>query len=270
MYLNRGYVMKNPLADVDPSSECECLLLEQVYLGASVLMRIVDNPDLHNNKVEIKEFRMMCRSFLVTTAKQIKRRFDHGNPVLSRLGMLDPVSVLGHRGVREQSLVPLAKHLPRVIAQDDLTLQKQDIEWKRLGMDDLPEDITKMVRGQEKIKDKLPDKIQGTVKILVDNEGVLKIWQILLQGHSLPHANADCKQRFSDINRVKSKDRNKLKTQTVRDILLAKQNVKSKSNQNCVTIKPSKSMIRDMNSQVMQSSAEENTPDIHMEESQEN
>ena len=34
---------------------------------------------------------------------------------------------------------------------------------------------------------------------------------------SLPHANADCERCFSNVNRVKTKDRNKLKTKTVRD-----------------------------------------------------
>ena len=89
---------------------------------------------------------------------------------------------------------------------------------------------------------------------------------------SLPHANADCERCFSSVNRVKTKDRNKLKTETVRDIILAKQCVASTSSSDCTTFKPSKSMIKNMTSRVLYSSNEESAgaaddvPDVYIEE----
>lgn len=107
-----------------------------------MLKRKTENPALYNDRAKIKEFRLKCRSFLVTAAKEIKM-FDFADPVLPRLSLLDPASGLGHQGIREQSLVPLASCLPR-IEQDDVILEKLDNEWKRLGMDSLPEEVTSM------------------------------------------------------------------------------------------------------------------------------
>ncbi|KAK8402583.1 hypothetical protein O3P69_000755 [Scylla paramamosain] len=49
-----------------------------VYLGASVLKR-TENPALYNDRAKMKEFRLRCRSFLITAAKEIKKRFDFGD-----------------------------------------------------------------------------------------------------------------------------------------------------------------------------------------------
>ncbi|KAK4326986.1 hypothetical protein Pmani_002537 [Petrolisthes manimaculis] len=273
MYMNRDYVMKRSLADVDPGEEREFLMLEQVYLGASVLKRTVENVAMYNDRARMKEFRLKCRSFLVTAAKQVKKRYDFGDPVLSRLSMLDPAYVVGHQGVREQSLVPLASCLPRIIEQDDLTLQKQDDEWRRLGMDNLPEEVTSMAQQKCMIKEKFPDKFWGTVKTVVDDKGIPKyecVAHFALAVLSLPHSNADCERCFSDINRMKSKDRNRLKTDTIRDVLLAKQCVHWKQN-NCTTFTPSRAMLRNMNSKVLYPSTAiageepQDVPDIYID-----
>lgn len=79
----------------------------------------------------------------MTAAVQIKRRFDFGDPVLSELHVLEPVFAIGTRGSRVPSLVLLALTLPRIIDLDDSTLQQLDEEWRKLGMEDLPENIKK-------------------------------------------------------------------------------------------------------------------------------
>ena len=61
MYMNHGYIVKTALSKVDPRYEREFLMLEQVYLGASVLKRITDNPELSKQKKEMYEFRINCR-----------------------------------------------------------------------------------------------------------------------------------------------------------------------------------------------------------------
>lgn len=147
MYMNHEYIVKTMLSKVDPRYQHEFLMLEQVYLGASVLKTITDNPELSKQKKEMYEFRFHCRLFLIVAAEQIRKRFNFGDEVLSRMHMLEPASVLGIQGkVQEQSLVPLATHLPRIIAQDDSTLQQLDDEWKKLAVEDLPESITNMAK----------------------------------------------------------------------------------------------------------------------------
>lgn len=275
MYLRRDYVMKTPLYAVDPGNEREFLILEQIYLGASTVKRLSENPALERCKEEITRFRGKCRAFLATAAVQIKRRFDFCDPVLSELHVLEPASALGTRGSRVPSLVPLAVKLPRIIDQDDSTLQQLDDEWRKLGMEDLPENIKDMSTQTEKVKDKHPDKFWCALKTLVDDDGAAKykcVSDFALGCLSLPHANADCERCFSDINRVKTKDRNKLHVETVRDIILAKQSVVS-TGSNCTTFKPSRIMVRNMTSSILYPAGEDSSnespdPGIFMEELQ--
>lgn len=269
MFMKRDSVMKQPLGNVEPRNEREWNMLEQVYLGASVLKRVTSTPDLYKDRDKMTEFRKKCRAFLVTAAEQIKKRLDFEDPVLSRLSVLKPAYVLGKKGVREHSLVPLAVHLPRIIAGDDATLQQLDDEWRKLEFEDLSENIMSGDKEVEKVKDKAPDLFWGEVRLILDSEGRSKykcVSDFALACLSLPHANADCERCFSDINRMKTKDRNKLKTESVRDILLAKQSVTSEGNSNCTSFEPSRSMIRSMTSQVLYPTGVEsdpNYPEIH-------
>jgi len=47
-----------------------------------------------------------------------------------------------------------------------------------------------------------------------------------LSAMSIPHANADCERKFSKVNSVKTKTRNRLITDTLNGILLADQTVR--------------------------------------------
>lgn len=155
-------------------------------------------------------------------AEQIRKRFNFEDEVLSRMHMLEPASVLGiQRKVQEQSLVPFAilftfpESLPGMIPHSSNLL---DNEWRRLAVD-LPDFITNMAKQVDKIKYIQPDKFWCAIKTLEGNGNPkLKLVADFAQGCLfLPHANADCERCFSNVNRVKTKDRNKLKTKTVRD-----------------------------------------------------
>ena len=45
--------MKQPLGDIEPRSESEWNMLEQVYLGASVLKRITSSRDMYKDRDHI-------------------------------------------------------------------------------------------------------------------------------------------------------------------------------------------------------------------------
>lgn len=99
------------------------------------------------------------------------------------------------------------------------------------------------------------------MKTLVDDDEAAKykcISDFALGCLSLPHVNADWERCFSDINRVKTKDRNKLQVATVRDIIFAKQSVVS-TGSNCTTFKPSEIMIRNMTSSNLYPAGEANS-----------
>ncbi|KAK4325381.1 hypothetical protein Pmani_004038 [Petrolisthes manimaculis] len=174
MYMNRDHVMKISLADLNPRNQREFLMLQQVYLGASVVKRTAESPDLCMKKEEMARFQTNCRAFLITAAEQIKKRFDFGDDILSKLAVLDPVNALSNQGYHEQSIVPLAIKLPRIISQDETSLQQLDQEWRRLSIEDLPQHINDMAKKTVKIKYRNPDKFWGTVHTIMDSDGEQK------------------------------------------------------------------------------------------------
>lgn len=119
-------------------------------------------------------------------------------------------------------------------------------------------------------KEKRPGKFWSILKTLVDDDGIAKykcLSDFALRCLSLPNANADCEWCFSNINRVKTKDRNKLMVEILRDIILAKQSVGSPPDENYTTFKPSRIMIRRMTSDNLYPTAKESDdPDVYMEE----
>ncbi|XP_046587870.1 uncharacterized protein LOC124293018 [Neodiprion lecontei] len=64
---------------------------------------------------------------------------------------------------------------------------------------------------------------------------------------SLPHSNAECERKFSAVNLIKTKTRNKLITPTVNGLLLAGQRVKK----NCVTLEPLADEYKRMNNNTL-------------------
>ena len=87
------------------------------------------------------------------------------------------------------------------------------------------------------------------IKNVLDSDGEPKfkvVSEFALSCLSLPHANADCERCFSNINHIKTKDRNRLKVETVRNIILAKESVTTSPSNTCISFMPSVSMIRKM------------------------
>ena len=60
----------------------------------------------------------------------------------------------------------------------------------------------------------------------------------------LPHSSARVERIFSQVNTVKTKKTNKLKANTARDRILAKQHL-TKGNSSCLTWQPSKALLKD-------------------------
>ena len=63
----------------------------------------------------------------------------------------------------------------------------------------------------------------------------------------LPHSSACVERIFSKVNCVKTKITNALKTETVKDRLLAKQSI-TRNEAACATWQPMKTLIRDLES----------------------
>jgi len=62
-YMNRNYIMKTALADINPCKEEEFIPYSQMYLGIKVL-QIINDPNIVIQKKDKDEFFWRCREFL--------------------------------------------------------------------------------------------------------------------------------------------------------------------------------------------------------------
>lgn len=91
-----------------------------------------------------------------------------------------------------------------------------------------------------------------------DSNGDIKFHllpRFILQVLSLPHSNAECERKFSDINNIKTKQRNCLITNTIKGNMLAQQAIHRKS-ENCVKFNPTSEMISRMTAKIYQNHEE--------------
>ncbi|RXG59361.1 hypothetical protein Avbf_12032 [Armadillidium vulgare] len=195
-YMSPEYVAKTKIEDIQPKFEEKYLPLANVYLGVKV------NIGLRNSDVIAKPdlihcFKLRCRDYLIHLCIGISDRFPFGDKLLVSLQVLHPKKALSLKE-RENtpSLLVLSDLCPR--ATTLCKLQDIDDEWRRLPMDQLPEDIT-----QEEEVDVFWHKLSS----FKSSEEVLKYKELprfALSILALPHANADCERTFSKLNLTKN------------------------------------------------------------------
>lgn len=125
------------------------------------------------------------------------------------------------------SLLPLIKTVPRIVSPEQY--QTIDNEWRTLPFFELPSDIN-INENVDIFGAKLGRLDEG-------NQGLTfkHLAKFCLHVISLLHSNAECKRIFSKVNQIKTKFKNKMITETMNGLILAKQRVK-----NCVQYEPSK------------------------------
>ena len=136
-------------------------------------------------------------------------------------------------------LSPLAMRFPNFVP----SVQVLDDEWRKLRFADIPFDHTD-----------LPiDEFWGRLNLITDGSEVplfgtvCKFMKCLL---ALPHSSADAERLFSAVTLIKTKSRNRLGTDTVSALLLAKEGVKDVSpSEDCTKFCPPPKMIELMDSE---------------------
>lgn len=85
-----------------------------------------------------------------------------------------------------------------------------------------------------------------------DSNGDIKFHllpRFMLQVLSLPHSNAECERKFSEINNIKTKQRNCLITNTIKGNMLAQQAIRRNS-ENCVKFIPTNEITLRMTAKI--------------------
>lgn len=234
-FLKRPYIDQNNLENVDPENQNYFLELNVLYLGVKVLNEL--NSD--QLRPDLKQFFLQkCREFLSKLCSELKKRFHFQNNFLKKLTIFKPKNV---RSVNQLfSLVNYFQEFKRCVV-DDAKVQYIDDEWRLLPKYVFKEKEINFEDDIDKFWVNLYNfKSEGTNEYIFRN-----VAQFVLNILSLPHSNAQCERVFSQVNLIKTKQRNRLITSTINGSLLASQEVK-KNFESCVLFKPNQSMLKKM------------------------
>lgn len=226
-YIKREVIMRAPHAFAicynDPSDfmdECNW------YFGSKVEMGMADKDVMKGLGSELSEFRVRCLNFYIELAGQIHKRLAGLNEVLPLLKACDPVVV---REKSVKSVIPLLSKFPQLVQESEY--DQYNDEWRHLSF-----------QGELCNSDN-PTEFWCSVRKMKCSDGTPifpKISQFMLDLMVLPHSSAAVERIFSQVKLVKTDVRNRLNTQSVNGILLAK----GSGGNNCYEWEPTQSMIR--------------------------
>lgn len=231
-FLDRDYVTRTELSAISVDRQEKWLRDDQMYLGIQV-MNMVTKPEILRQVPARKDFFHRCRQFLITSAREIKKRYDLDDALLSKIDCIEPVNAISSNFRNKMpSLQPVMTLVPRIVNTDNIQeMQAIDDEWRSF-----PNLIKKVDLTLS------PDEFWGEIKQRFEQYKTLA--QFALNLLCLPHSSADCERAFSEVNLIKTKIRNNLTNETVNGTLLAKQLIRTTGN--CTDFKPTDNMIKMM------------------------
>ncbi|CAH2109219.1 unnamed protein product [Euphydryas editha] len=129
--LDRDYVNTTELSKIDIERQEKWLNDDQIYLGIRVMNKITQ-PEVLCHIPATNEFFHRCRHFLITSVKEIKKRYDLDDPLLSKLDCIEPTNAASSNYRKKvPTLQPLMILVPRIIKPDDIQMmQAIDDEWR--------------------------------------------------------------------------------------------------------------------------------------------
>lgn len=180
-YLQREYVMRTNLGEINPESQRHQLHDAALYLGVKVY-ELLKHPDVVRKPADITQFFSCCKHFYKVAATEIKKRYNMEDPILSKLQVSEPASALSHNfRSRFPTLMPLIELVPRIIAPpDNAKKQVIDDQWRNL-----PNAKARHPEGLNELSE--PDKFWAK---LLKTEDFSELAHFALSTLSLPHANA--------------------------------------------------------------------------------
>ena len=218
------------LSNIDPKDKKIYKPIENIYLGRRTISLLEEEPivDQENNIA----FRNDCLKFLIELCVQIKQRFPFSDDnILAKLKVLDPN--IAHSKNSLMSISSLATQFKTLILENKLNDEYRSFQ------------ITKYQHHFDQNL-KIPEfwyKLRE-IKNGLGQPKYLNLSDLMTNMTSLPHSSACVERIFSQVNTVKTKKTNKLKANTTRDRILAKQHV-TKGNSSCFNRQPSKALLKD-------------------------
>ncbi|CAM4587089.1 unnamed protein product [Leuciscus chuanchicus] len=131
--MDRDYVLRTPLNQIDINDSQKLRPLNTLYLGVKVMHHV------QKTKIPaatLTDFHVHSQNFLRVACREIKKRFDFDDTLLTQIVCLSPAAATDAKiRAKHPSLLPLMQQVPRLIDMTDADrLQAIDDQWRRLPL----------------------------------------------------------------------------------------------------------------------------------------
>ncbi|KAK4314253.1 hypothetical protein Pmani_014407 [Petrolisthes manimaculis] len=243
-------VMGNPeklknkdLTQISVSDPSSFISLGDIYRGAKTESIYLEHSAAIAKR-DLEQFQIKTLNFYVTLSRQMLKRFLSNNLFsnLQLLEALDPVNVFQGK---PKSLIPLAVKFPNIV--DERVYEELNSEWRELTIGEIPALKDKRVSEPEKFWHAVSQERIG------DSPRFPNLSNFMLNLMSLPHSSAAAERIFSLVTNIKTKNRSRLKTDTLNGLLHSKNLLQDVD---CRTWQPTPKLIDKMNTKWVKSPAE--------------
>ncbi|OXU28785.1 hypothetical protein TSAR_003568 [Trichomalopsis sarcophagae] len=217
-FMKREYLISTPAKNIDILNEQEYLRYMDFELGEEIREYFLTTT------TDTEEFCTNIYNYLISLSYEMKERFKHFNNAVYESAMcLDPANALSvkFRDENPNIISTLIETFTKLINNVQLAIQIHE-GWNNLLSIEIPTEFL--------ATDSPVEEFWVYVRNFTEDDGSMPceaMGEIALSILAMPHANADPERCFSAQNYVKTKNRNKMKVETVDGTLRSRETVKS-------------------------------------------
>lgn len=249
-YMKSSYIKTTPPSNLDPKASMHFLPKNEMYLGINVAKHLdIKKGQIHKDK--INDFFNRCQLFLIELSEQIRSRLPLQNDLFKEMSFLDP-----HVAVYSEfvSLDPLLSKFPNLVPEN--MKQSIDNEYRELKLDS---DVPNLLASGSSSTSSNVETFWVNISKISDSDKNLKYKNLSTFAKHilcLPVSNAKCERIFSDVNRIKTKDRNRFINKNVSSIVHAKEGLRDING--CSSFNPDENFIKSMDDKQMYNNINKN------------
>ncbi|KAK0066446.1 hypothetical protein Bpfe_003878 [Biomphalaria pfeifferi] len=229
-FIDDEVIVKHKLSEIDPCDLNIHKKHDDIFLGGKAMALLYQEP----LNEDTEQFLTSCLQFLIELSSQIKQNFPiQETGIVAKLSVLDPQIVQSFKK-SSTAITKLATHFTNLIHPDQI--KDLLIQWKAL----------RASKEASRQSTSIPQ-YWYMLRHIKDSAGVLKydiVSDLMTNLSVLPHSSTAAEKIFSQINMIKIKYPSPLKSEAVKDRLIARQMLVRK-NVTCCTWEPGKELIKD-------------------------
>lgn len=221
-------LLKGNVTEIDVRNPANHLPLNQLYMGTDAARLLVSDAYKNVKKEMIGACFHRCQQFLVELCSQLKKRLPLNHPLVRQLSFLNPQLAISGTIA---SIADVAAEFPQVIPIENL--QSLDQEWRQMSFDEEISELADQCAA-------LPtEEFWANVALNEKYQVVGRFAKAML---CLPISNADSERVFSQLNLIKTKQRNRFSTEGVASLIFVKEGIKGMSG-SCENFQPTEEML---------------------------